>query len=98
MEQGRSTLRRRPSPHRRIATAVPVSPAPIPISVVPPPPVAPPALKTDAPVILSKAARHRARWAWEARYLRVLILVDLCVGLFAAVVAFDVRFGDRFTP
>ncbi len=98
MEQDRSTVRRRPSPHRRIVTAVPVSPAPIPISVVPAPPVTPPALRTDAPALLSKAARHRARWAWEARYLRLLLLVDLIVGLFAAVVAFDVRFGDKFTP
>jgi exopolysaccharide biosynthesis polyprenyl glycosylphosphotransferase len=47
--------------------------------------------------LLSKAARHRARWAWEARYLRWLLLVDLFVGLVAATVAFDVRFGDMVT-
>ena len=110
MERDRSTVHRRPRPHRnagpaaarRLVSAVPVSPAPTPISVVPadrpPHPVRRCRSGSTSPAILSKAARHRARWAWEARYLRVLIVADLCVGLFAAVLAFDLRFGDKFTP
>src|SRR5689334_18900192 len=98
MERDRSTVRRRPRPHRTAGPAIARRMAPTPISVVPAPNAAPTPVKIDAPAILSKAARHRARWAWEARYLRVLILADVCVGLFAAVVAFDLRFGDKFTP
>jgi exopolysaccharide biosynthesis polyprenyl glycosylphosphotransferase len=42
--------------------------------------------------------RHRSRRAWEGRYLRTLLLVDLCAGLFAGAVAFELRFGGAITP
>jgi exopolysaccharide biosynthesis polyprenyl glycosylphosphotransferase len=42
-------------------------------------------------------ARHRARWAWEARYLRTVLVADLCVGLIAGAAAFGLRFGPDVT-
>jgi len=36
--------------------------------------------------------------AWEARYVAVLLLVDLAVGLAAGAAAFGVRFGNDVTP
>ncbi len=47
---------------------------------------------------LGRARRARtARCAWEARYVRTLIVTDLLVGLLAAAVAFGVRFGADVT-
>ncbi|GAA0739020.1 sugar transferase [Dactylosporangium roseum] len=45
----------------------------------------------------NRAARHRARWAWEGRYLRTLLVLDLVIGFFAGFVAFEVRFGVGLT-
>jgi exopolysaccharide biosynthesis polyprenyl glycosylphosphotransferase len=44
-----------------------------------------------------RQARHRVRWAWETHYLRTLVALDLCVGLLAGAVAFEVRFGGFLT-
>jgi len=43
------------------------------------------------------APRHREQ-AWEARYVAVLLLADLAVGLAAGGMAFGVRFGNDVTP
>ncbi|TMM34463.1 MAG: sugar transferase [Actinobacteria bacterium] len=42
------------------------------------------------------APRHREQ-AWEARYVAVLLVADLAVGLAAGAVAFGVRFGNDVT-
>ncbi|GAA3224874.1 exopolysaccharide biosynthesis polyprenyl glycosylphosphotransferase [Dactylosporangium siamense] len=44
-----------------------------------------------------RAPRHRARWAWEGRYLRTLLLIDAVIGVLAGLVAFEVRFGSVLT-
>jgi exopolysaccharide biosynthesis polyprenyl glycosylphosphotransferase len=66
----------------------------VPVSVVSCQPAAPDANPVAAQ---SKAARHRARWAWEGRYQRGLLLADLCVALVAGLLAFEVRFGGAVT-
>jgi exopolysaccharide biosynthesis polyprenyl glycosylphosphotransferase len=44
------------------------------------------------------APPRRARWTWEARYLRTIVLSDLIVGLVAGGAAFGLRFGNNVTP
>jgi exopolysaccharide biosynthesis polyprenyl glycosylphosphotransferase len=90
-----AAARRRPAP-RRVPVRAPVSPAPfIGTARVP---VAPVSAEPRPTVALDSLGRHRARWAWEGRYLRRVLLVDFFVGIFAAVVAFDLRFGGRLDP
>ncbi|MET7425627.1 sugar transferase [Dactylosporangium sp. NPDC005555] len=45
----------------------------------------------------TRAPRHRARWAWEGRYLRTLLLTDSVIGVLAGLFAFEVRFGSVLT-
>ncbi|MEV4139204.1 sugar transferase [Dactylosporangium sp. NPDC049742] len=45
----------------------------------------------------ARTPRHRARWAWEGRYLRTLLLIDSVIGVLAGLVAFEVRFGSVLT-
>ena len=40
------------------------------------------------------AGQNRARWDWEARYVRTLLVADVVVGCAAGVVAFVGRFGS----
>ncbi len=57
-----------------------------------------PAAKPADPVTEpARAPRHRARWAWEGRYLRTLLLIDTVIGVLAGLVAFEVRFGSVLT-
>lgn len=57
-----------------------------------------PAAKPAEPVTEpARAPRHRARWAWEGRYLRTLLLIDTVIGALAGVFAFGVRFGSVLT-
>ncbi|MEV4517256.1 sugar transferase [Dactylosporangium sp. NPDC049525] len=57
-----------------------------------------PAAKPAEPVTEpARAPRHRARWAWEGRYLRTLLLIDTVIGVLAGLVAFEVRFGSVLT-
>ncbi|WP_432834949.1 exopolysaccharide biosynthesis polyprenyl glycosylphosphotransferase [Dactylosporangium sp. CA-092794] len=44
-----------------------------------------------------RSARHYARWAWEGRYLRTLLLLDLGIGLLAGGIAFEARFSQGLT-
>ncbi|GAA3291953.1 sugar transferase [Dactylosporangium vinaceum] len=44
-----------------------------------------------------RTSRHRARWAWEGRYLRTLFAVDFVIGLLAGLVAFEARFSNDLT-
>lgn len=44
-----------------------------------------------------RASRHRARWAWEGRYLRTLLVIDFVIGLLAGAVAFEARFSGGLT-
>ncbi|MFI5906564.1 sugar transferase [Dactylosporangium sp. NPDC051541] len=44
-----------------------------------------------------RTARHRARWAWEGRYLRTLLVLDFVIGLAAGAVAFEARFSNDVT-
>ncbi|MGI5247188.1 exopolysaccharide biosynthesis polyprenyl glycosylphosphotransferase [Dactylosporangium sp. CA-139066] len=44
-----------------------------------------------------RGARHRARWAWEGRYLRTLFVLDFVIGLLAGGVAFEARFSNGLT-
>src|SRR5215831_21174467 len=58
-------------------------------------------LLTDEAETAVAAVRRRAerssRYQWEARYVRVLILLDLLMSLGAAFLAFFVRFGEQVT-
>ena len=70
---------------------------PAPISVVPvdaPAPLVP----TGPPRRWRHAAPRHREQAWEARYVAVLLLADLAVGLAAGGMAFGVRFGNDVTP
>ncbi|GGM88044.1 exopolysaccharide biosynthesis polyprenyl glycosylphosphotransferase [Dactylosporangium sucinum] len=53
--------------------------------------------KTLPPDDAPRRLRHRARWAWEGRYLRTLLVLDFVIGVLAGVVAFEVRFGAGLT-
>ncbi|WP_433214554.1 sugar transferase [Dactylosporangium sp. CS-047395] len=44
-----------------------------------------------------RTSRHRARWAWEGRYLRTLLVLDFVIGLMAGAVAFEARFSNALT-
>ncbi|MER7275289.1 sugar transferase [Dactylosporangium sp. NPDC000244] len=44
-----------------------------------------------------RTSRHRARWAWEGRYLRTLLVLDFAIGLMAGAVAFEARFSGGLT-
>ena len=52
---------------------------------------------STVPVEPREPTSHRARWAWEARYLRTLLVIDLCAGLIAGATAFQLRFGADVT-
>jgi exopolysaccharide biosynthesis polyprenyl glycosylphosphotransferase len=57
-----------------------------------------PAAKPQEPLLEpARTPRHRARWAWEGRYLRTLLLIDSVIGVLAGMVAFEVRFGSALT-
>ncbi|MDG6109407.1 sugar transferase [Dactylosporangium aurantiacum] len=102
-----------PLPSAAARTAAPVSPAPgppVPPAHVPPQLEAAvedavgrvatfvPAAKPVGPAAEpARAPRHRARWAWEGRYLRTLLLIDTLIGVLAGLVAFEVRFGSVLT-
>ncbi|MEV0132054.1 sugar transferase [Dactylosporangium sp. NPDC050688] len=61
-------------------------------------PTEPPHAKpAEPPAEPARAPRHRARWAWEGRYLRTLLLIDTLIGVLAGLVAFEARFGSVLT-
>ena len=101
-ENGR-TQTRRPSPRtnagshlRRVPAEAPVSPAVGPVTRA--------AVLDEPTVVLRQVPRRRhapahrrAGRRWELRYLRLLLVFDLAVGLAAGGLAFELRFGSDIT-
>jgi exopolysaccharide biosynthesis polyprenyl glycosylphosphotransferase len=75
---------------------------PVPVSAIPlgagpdDPTVELPLLPPRRQPAVTSAARRRGP-AWEVRYVAVLVLADLAVGLGAGAVAFKIRFGEGVT-
>jgi exopolysaccharide biosynthesis polyprenyl glycosylphosphotransferase len=56
--------------------------------------------RARGPVVIEPAgrgSRHRARWAWEGRYLRTLLVLDFVIAAIAAAGAFEARFSNGLT-
>jgi exopolysaccharide biosynthesis polyprenyl glycosylphosphotransferase len=90
-----------PSGRARVAAPVSPAPGPVPAAEVDPELAAQVEDAVRGRVVADpgagRAARHRARWAWEGRYLRTLFVVDVVIGLIAGAVAFEARFSGGLT-
>jgi exopolysaccharide biosynthesis polyprenyl glycosylphosphotransferase len=83
----------------RVATVTEDRPAlahPAPVVTRPAPVVARPGI-TGRNRVSRHASGLKARWDWEAGYVRTLLLTDALVGVLAAVAAFFGRFGTTAT-